>query len=85
MGDVPSAPEETMRIATLLNGLNLSGPDKDSTRLGRIESLFFQSEALARKKTHMQHHVYRLAQHKIYHAALAILNNPRIPTDDYDG
>ncbi len=85
MGDVPSAPEETMRIATLLNGLNLSGPDKDSTRLGWIESLFFQSEALARKKTHMQHQAYRLAQHKIYHAALAILNNPHIPMDDYDG
>ena len=85
MGDAPAAPAETMRIATLLNYLNHSGPDLDSTRLGMIENLFFQSETLAQKKAHMKHHAYRMAQRAIYHRALAVLNNPHIPTNDYDG
>ncbi len=82
---VPAAAAETMRIAALTGYLNHSGPDQDTTRLGMLNTLFFQSEALAQKKPHMKHHAYRLAQRALYHQALAVLNNPHIPTNDYDG
>lgn len=81
----PRVLAETMRITTLTNYLNLSGPDRDSARLGMLTELYFKSQALANKKASMKHSAYRKAQRALYSQALAVVNNPHIPTNDYDG
>ena len=78
--------EEGKRIWALAKNLDLSGPDKDSHRLGALNRLSMKADDL-HKAAANRHHLltknYKITQNSLYKTALAIVQGPK-PRDDDD-
>jgi YVTN family beta-propeller protein len=77
--------EEGKRIWALAKNLDLSGPDKDSHRLGALNRLSMKADDLhkaAAKKHHLLAKNYKATQSSLYQTALAIVKAPKSRDDD---